>query len=55
MLCVVNVSEVKQLIPQYQSQLSSASSDVAKAGAAIALECAETYQSYRINQPSSFK
>ncbi|XP_054730818.1 ATP synthase subunit delta, mitochondrial [Anastrepha obliqua] len=37
----IDVSEAKQLLSQYQSQLNSAASDEAKAEAAIAVECAE--------------
>ncbi|XP_055845297.1 ATP synthase subunit delta, mitochondrial [Episyrphus balteatus] len=37
----LDASECRQLLSKYQQQLSSASSDLEKAEAAIALECAE--------------
>jgi len=37
----IDIAEAKQILSQYQSQLNSASTDLAKAEAAIAVECAE--------------
>ena len=37
----IDAAEARQLLSQFQSQLSSASTDEAKAEAAIAVECAE--------------
>ncbi|XP_037935758.1 ATP synthase subunit delta, mitochondrial [Teleopsis dalmanni] len=37
----IDIAEARQLLSKYQSQLNSASTDEAKAEAAIAVECAE--------------